>query len=136
MAELKTKPTQASVNNFLETITDAQKKKDCETVVEIMQKVTQNEPIMWGASMVGFGTCEYQYASGSTNTWFPVGFAPRKNDITLYLLAGVERYTDLLKDLGGKHKIGKSCLHISKFSEVKLDVLESIIEKAFLDTQK
>lgn len=136
MAELKTKPTQASVNDFLETISDTQKKQDCEKVIEIMQKVTQNEPTMWGENMVGFGTCEYQYASGRTNTWFPVGFAPRKNDITLYFLAGVEKYTDLLEQLGGKHKMGKSCLHIQKFSEVKMDVLENIIEKAFLAMQK
>ncbi|MCU0440121.1 MAG: DUF1801 domain-containing protein [Raineya sp.] len=136
MAELKTKPTQASVHDFLTTVSDTQKKQDCEKVIEIMQKVTQKEPIMWGANMVGFGTCEYQYASGQTGTWFPVGFAPRKNDITLYFLSGVEKYADLLEQLGGKHKTGKSCLHIKKFSEINLDILEEMIEKAFLDTQK
>jgi len=132
MAELKTKPTDAKVSDFLEAIEDSQKKQDCQKIAEIMQKIAGSEPTMWGESIVGFGAYRYQYASGRTGDWFSIGFSPRKKDITLYLMGGLDKHQDALGKMG-KYKRGKGCLYINKLSDVDIDILESVIEKSFAD---
>ena len=92
MAELKTKKTTASVEKFLNSVADEQRRKDCFKVLEIMKAVTKSEPAMWGTSIVGFGHRLYKYSSGRELDWFLVGFAPRKQDLTLYIMPGLERY--------------------------------------------
>ena len=111
MAELKTKENDQSVEVFLAGIEDAQKQQDCRTLVAIMQEATGAAPRMWGDAIVGFGHYHYKYASGREGDWFLTGFSPRKQNLTLYIMAGFDNYDALLARLG-KHSIGKSCLYV------------------------
>src|SRR5215213_8696381 len=126
MSELKTKLTQASVDDFLNAIPDAQIRQDCWAIVEIMQEATQAPPQMWGASIVGFGSYHYKYASGREADWMLTGFAPRKLNITLYIMAGFEQYNDMLAQLG-KHTCGKSCLYIKRLADIDLPTLKQLV---------
>src|SRR5258707_9511157 len=109
MAELKTKLNQASVADFLNAIHEEHIRQDCWAIVDIMQEATHAKPQMWGASIVGFGSYHYKYASGREGDWMLIGFSPRKQNITLYIMAGFEQYDEMLARLG-KHACGKSCL--------------------------
>ena len=129
MAELKTKPTQQSVEEFLGSITDERRQADCRAVLRIMQRVTKAKPKMWGPGMVGFGSYHYKYASGREANWFVTGFAPRKQNLTLYIMAGFKKYDALMAKLG-KHKTGKSCLYIKRLGDVDMDVLTELIEQS------
>ena len=130
MAEAKTKPTKASVDKFIKSVTDAQTRKDCFTISELMKKATGAEPQMWGSSIVGFGTRHYRYASGREGDWPIIGFSPRKQNLTLYLMMyGLDDRDELLKKLG-KHSLGKGCLYIKRLSEVNLPTLKKLIQRA------
>ena len=129
MAELKTKLTDASVEEFLVSVEDEVKRKDCYEIVKIMKQATKAEPKMWGSSIVGFGDYRYVYDSGREGDWFLTGFSPRKQNLTLYLMSGLGRYKDLLKNLG-KHSTGKGCLYIKKLSDVDMKVLKQIVEES------
>lgn len=129
MAELKTKKTKASVAAFLDQISDEQRRKDCQRVLKIMKEATGEQPRMWGSSIVGFGAYKYRYASGHEGEWPIIGFSPRKNDLTLYIMAGFADYKELMAKLG-KHKTGKSCLYIKKLDDVELPVLKKLITKS------
>jgi len=126
MAELKTKRTQASVSAFLDAVENEQRRADCRTVLNLMRAVTGEEPKMWGPSMVGFGSYHYKYASGREGDWFVTGFSPRKQDLTLYIMAGFDRYDELMAKLG-KYKTGKSCLYLKRLSDVDLGVLRELV---------
>jgi hypothetical protein len=126
MAELKTRRTGASVNAFLDGIADESRREDCRTLVRLMKKVTGAEPKMWGAGMVGFGSYHYRYASGHEGDWFLTGFAPRKQDLTLYIMAGFDGCEELLGKLG-RHKTGKSCLYVKGLEGLDLGALEKLI---------
>jgi hypothetical protein len=134
MAELKTKPNDASVIKFLESVEHPQKKKDSFTLLEMMKNVTGAEPIMWGGSIIGFGNYHYKYASGREGDWFQIGFSPRKQSLTLYLMGGLTHQAELLPKLGN-HKTGKGCLYINKLSDVDLAVLVDMMEAAVKKTQ-
>ena len=127
MAELKTKENDASVDAFLASIEDARKQEDCRTVLKIMQEATGAGAKMWGHSIVGFGHYHYTYASGREGDWFLTGFAPRKQNLTLYIMAGFDDYDALLSRLG-KHSTGKSCLYIKRLSDVDLDALKTLVK--------
>lgn len=129
MTELKTKPTDQNVEEFLNNLTDEKKRQDCFTLLEIMKEVTQTEPQMWGSSIVGFGDYHYKYASGREGDWFLTGFSPRKQNLTLYLMAGFEQSNELLKKLG-KHKIGQSCLYIKRIEDIDLRTLRQLIQQS------
>jgi hypothetical protein len=129
MAELKTKPTKASVSGFLNKVSDKSRREDCLKVLEIMKDVTGEEPEMWGESIVGFGRYRYEYQSGTKGEWMITGFSPRKGDLTLYLMSGFEAVPDLMARLG-KHKTGKSCLYLKKLADVDVKVLRRIVEKS------
>ena len=129
MAELKTKKTKASVTGFLEKITDEQRRKDCQTVLNLMKQATGEEPKMWGSSIVGFGTYHYRYASGREGDWPIIGFSPRTTDLTLYIMPNLDKFESLLAKLG-KYKTGKSCLYIKKLDDVDVPVLEKLITKS------
>ena len=129
MAELKTKPNEQSVEAFLNSVEDEKKRQDCFTILEIMKQITKAEPQMWGTSMVGFGTYHYKYESGREGDWFVAGFSPRKQNLTLYIMAGFSRYDELLSKLG-KFKIGKSCLYIKKIEDVDLPTLKELIKQS------
>jgi nucleoid DNA-binding protein len=129
MAELKTQKNEASVQDFLKGIEDENKRKASNIVSEMMAEVTGAEPKMWGDSIVGFGTYKYKYASGREGEWFLTGFAPRKRNVTLYIMSGFDDYADLLGKLG-KFSTGKSCLYINKVEDIDLDVLRELVEKS------
>jgi hypothetical protein len=135
MTELKTKPTKQSVKDFVDAIRDEQQKKDCRTVSRIMKRITLANPKMWGPGMVGFGSYHYKYASGREGDWFLTGFAPRKQNLTLYIMSGFEKYSALLKKLG-KHKIAKSCLYVKRLDDVDMDVLTQLIEDSVAYVRK
>jgi hypothetical protein len=126
MAELKTKQTDDSVDKFLQGIKDEQARTDCYQIVEIMKGATKAEPKMWGSSIVGFGDYHYKYESGRENDWFQVGFSPRKQNLTLYLMGGFNRHEELLGKLG-KHTTGKGCLYIKKLEDVDTKVLKKLV---------
>ena len=135
MAELKTKLTELSVESFLEQVADEQVREDCFSIVKLMKKVTGTKPKMWGSAIVGFGQYHYKYESGHEGDMCLAGFSPRKQNITLYVLAGgIEAYSDLLKKLG-KHKTGKGCLYIKKLDDIDTGVLEKLIARS-VDTLK
>lgn len=129
MAEPKTKVNDQSVEKFLNGITDEQARQDCFTILKIMQQATRAEPKMWGSSIVGFGSYHYKYESGREGNWFLTGFSPRKQNLTLYIMAGFARYDELMKKLG-KHKTGKSCLYIKSLEDVNLPALKQLIQQS------
>lgn len=129
MAELKTRPEKTSVAEFLASIADENRRRDCEAIADLMQDVTGAAPVMWGASIVGFGRYHYRYDSGREGDWMLVGFSPRKKDITLYLMAGFDRFPELMQRLG-KHKTGKSCLYVKKLDDVDRTVLRDLVRSS------
>lgn len=126
-SELKTNPSGASVEDLLGAIDDTSRRADARMLLDIMRSVTGEEPVVWGEKMIGFGSYHYRYASGHEGDWFLTGFAPRKNDLSLYIMAGFDRFPDLMSRLG-KFKTGKSCLYIKHLQDVDADVLRSLIE--------
>ena len=134
MAELKTKENDQSVETFLAGIEDAQKQQDCRTLVAIMQEATGAAPRMWGDAIVGFGHYHYKYASGREGDWFLTGFSPRKQNLTLYIMAGFDNYDALLARLG-KHSIGKSCLYVKRLADVDMPVLTELVVESVAHMQ-
>jgi hypothetical protein len=128
MAEIKTKPTKVNVAEFLEKIPNEERRQDCKTLLKLMKKVTGEKPVLWGPSIVGFGTYHYKYASGHEGDMCIAGFANRK-DLTVYILRDFPGYEALMKKLG-KHKMGVSCLYMKKLADVDLDVLETLIRRS------
>ncbi|MFN8597086.1 MAG: DUF1801 domain-containing protein [Anaerolineae bacterium] len=129
MAESKTKATDSSVEAFLNAIPDEQKRADSIALVKLIKQVTRLEPTMWGSNIVGFGSYHYKYASGREGDSMLVGFSPRKQNLTLYLMLGVADYGDLLKKLG-KYKTGKGCLYINQLSDVNVPTLKELIKQS------
>jgi len=129
MAELKTKPNNGSVEEFLDSVENEKRRKDSFKVLDLMKTVTGHEPKMWGDSIIGFGTYHYKYASGREGDWFLTGFSPRKQNLTLYIMAGFDEYEALLGKLG-KYKIGKSCLYINKIEDIDIEVLKKLVKQS------
>lgn len=131
MSELKTKPTNVSVTTFLNSVTPEEKKKDCFEILSMMKKITGEEPVMWGTSIVGFGSYHYKYKTGHEGDMCLTGFSPRKNAITFYLMlmTNLENYQLLLSKLG-TYKTGVGCLYIKRLSDVNKDVLYQLINEA------
>ena len=132
MAEPKTKPTNESVDDFLNRIPEAERREDCFTVAKIMEEITGEKPKMWGPSIVGFGTYHYKYASGREGDWPVAAFSPRKKDLTVYLMMGFEKHKDLMEKLG-KHSVGKSCLYIKCLSDIHVPTLRKLIKTSIKD---
>lgn len=126
MAELKTKPNDQKVTDFLNRVEDEQKRKDCYVIKTLMEELTGEPAKMWGDSIVGFGSYHYKYASGREGDWMLTAFSPRKQNLTLYIMSGFSKYDDLLNNLG-KHKTGKSCLYIKRLSDIDMEVLKELI---------
>lgn len=129
MAELKTKPHDGDVVQFLNGIADEKRRQDCFAVLEMMKEVTGEEPRMWGDSIVGFGSYRYRYKSGWSGEWFLTGFSPRKQNLTLYIMSGFDAYEDLLAKLG-KFKTGKSCLYVKKLEDVDGQTLRTLVRES------
>ena len=127
-AEIKTKPTDVSVESFIKSVPGEEKQKDSFQLVEMMKKASGDRPKMWGGSIIGFGDRLYRSErTGREVDWFKIGFSPRKANLTLYLAGDVAKHSEALKKLG-KHKLGGGCLYINKLSDVDLKVLEGIIK--------
>lgn len=126
MPEPKTRPTTASVSRFIERQPDEQTRADCRTLVALMEKVTGEKAVMWGPSIIGFGTFPLSYADGSEVDWPIAAFSPRKKDLTLYLMDVFERHPELMKKLG-KHRTGKVCLYIRRLADVDMKVLKELV---------
>ena len=125
-AELKTQVNDASVMDFLNSVTDEGKRNDALEVLKLMKQVTKEEPKMWGTSIVGFGSYHYKGASGREGDWMLTGFSPRKQALTVYLNHGFDAHKDLLKKLG-KYKTGMGCLYINKLDDVDRKVLKELV---------
>lgn len=126
MAENKTKPTKASVTEFMNAIDNKEMRADARKVAAMMRKATGKRAKMWGPSIVGFGTYHYKYASGREGDFMITGFSPRKQSLTVYIMPGFSKFQALMKKLG-KHTTGKSCLYIKRLSDVDESVLEQLI---------
>jgi hypothetical protein len=126
MAENKTKPSKDSVIEFINKVKHEQKKTDSFILLELIKQITEEEPILWGPNLIGFGNYHYKYKSGREGDFFIVGFSPRKTALTIYIMPGFERYEELMAKLG-KFKIGKSCLYINKLTDVNMDILTELI---------
>jgi hypothetical protein len=129
MSKLKTQKTDASVEEFLNSVTNEKKREDSFAILDLMREVTGEEPSMWGTSIVGFGAYRHKYESGREGEWPVVGFSPRKQNLTLYIMTSFDEYKSLLSDLG-RHKTGKACLYINKLEDVDQDVLRELIERS------
>ena len=125
-AELKTKVNDANVTKFLNSVADEQKRNESFEILKLMKQVTKEEPKMWGASIVGFGSYHYKGASGREGDWMLTGFSPRKQALTLYLMHGFDAHADLLKKLG-KYKTSMGCLYIKKLDDVDKKVLKDLV---------
>jgi hypothetical protein len=135
MAELKTRVTKASVTKFLDGIADEKRRRDCMALLEMMEAATKAKPEMWGPSIVGFGRYAYRYPNGKDAEWFVVGFSPRKANLTLYILPGVDRYADHLEKLG-RHTTGRSCLYVKTLDDLHLPTLKAMLKTAFKEMPK
>ena len=135
MSELKTKKNAASVEDFLAAIEGEQRQADSRTIVDLMKKITGDEPAMWGGSIVGCGSHHYKYDRGREGDWMKVGFAPRKQSLTLYIMSGFKRFDELMAKLG-KHSTGKSCLYIKKLEDVDMGVLEELMRESVAHVTK
>lgn len=129
MAENKTKPTRQSVEKFLNSIKDEKVRRDTFALLEIFKQVTKEEPKMWGTSIVGFGQYHYKYASGREGDAALTGFSPRKQNLTLYIMGGFDRYGELMGKLG-KYTTGKACLYIKTLDDVHLPTLKKLIRES------
>lgn len=130
LAQIKTKETSASVEDFINSVKDEAKRKDSFTILKMMQKASKEKPKMWGSSLIGFGNKIYKSpATGREVEWFKIGFSPRKANFSLYLTLNIKQYASELKKLG-KHKTGVGCLYINKLDDVDVKVLEKLINTA------
>jgi len=126
MSEAKTQPTDTKLADYLAQIADPVRRAECATVAKLMKKITGENAVIWGPSIVGFGLYRYRYASGKEGDWPVAGFASRKNDLTLYIVPSFPRREELLAKLG-KHKVGKSCLYLKSLSDADPAVLEELL---------
>lgn len=124
--DLKTKKNNVDVAEFINSIEDTEKRRDSEQILEIMKEATGERPVLWGDSIVGFGDYHYKYASGREGDTFVVGFSPRKQNLTIYIMPGYQDFSKYLKKLG-PHKTGKACLYIKSLSGVDKAVLRDMI---------
>ena len=132
MTTNKTKPTEQSVNAFLDQLPDPQQRADAHALVKLFQSATGEKPKMWGPSIVGFGSYRYKYASGREGDWPVACFSPRKQDLTLYLMIDFAKYDELMSKLG-KHRKGKCCLYIKRLSDIHMPTLKKLIKISVKD---
>ena|SRR5690349_15724533 len=135
MAEQKTKPTDVSVNDFIDKVDNEQVRDDCRALVKMMKKVTGFPAKMWGPSIVGFGSYHYKYESGHEGDSCLAAFSPRKGNLTVYYMGDFPNQESLFKKLG-KYKVSKACIYIKKLEDIDMDVLEKIVKGSMDHTKK
>lgn len=126
----KTVANKLSVKSFLDAVEDEKKRLDSYALLETMHRITGETGVMWGTSIVGFGAYHYKYESGREGDMPKIGFSPRKQNLTMYIMPGFSRYDELMSKLG-KYKIGKACLYIKKLEDVDREVLEELLGEAY-----
>lgn len=126
MGQPETKPSNASVSEFLAGIKDPQKRVDCKAIAKMMREATGKRARMWGSSIVGYDHYDFAYASGRPGSWMMTGFSPRARDITVCIMPGFSKFGPLLKKLG-KHRTGQSCLTIKRLEDIDEGVLAQLI---------
>lgn len=131
MSENKTRPTDQDVIDFLNSVENKRRREDGFALMEMMGDLTGEGAVMWGSSIIGYGSYHYKYESGREGDMPLVGFSPRKQSMTVYIMPGFDDYDELLGELG-KHKIGKSCLYINKLADVNQDVLRRLIKESYM----
>ena len=129
-AQNKTVENNGSVADFINSVADETKKADCQKIDAMMQQISGHSPKMWGKSIVGYGIYHYKYASGREGEFMKIGFSPRAQNLTLYIMPGFERYDEIMSRLG-KHKTGKSCLYVKKLADVDEDVLKELMTESY-----
>jgi len=129
VSDLKTQRNDASVEAFLNSVENERKRANSFAILELMREATGEEPAMWGSSIVGFGSYHDRYASGREGDWFTVGFSPRVQNLTLYIMSGFEGYEALLEKLG-KFRTGKACLYINELADVDVAVLRELVQRS------
>lgn len=132
MTQNKTQPTPADVDAFLGAVEPERRREDGRALNALFERVTGWSPVMWGPSMIGYGSYHYRYDSGREGDFLATGFSPRKANLSIYIMPGYADYASLLDRLG-KHKMGKSCLYVSKLGDVDLDVLSELIQAGLED---
>ena len=135
MSEPKTKPTEVSAESHIAAITNEEQRNDAQKLVALMQKVTRQEPVMWGPSIVGFGSYHYKYPSGHEGDSALTGFAVRGRELVVYIAPDFEGRDVLLAKLG-KHRTGKVCVYIRRLANVDLTVLETLVARSIADTKR
>ena len=130
MSENKTRPTDQSVLDFLNSVENKTRREDGLAMLEMMEEITGQEAVLWGSSIVGFGSYHYVYESGREGDMPLAGFSPRKQSMTVYIMPGFDEYDEQLAELG-KHKIGKACLYINKLADVDEEVLRRLIASSY-----
>jgi len=135
MAEAKTKPHVGDVETFLESVADEKRREDCRAVMTIMAGITGEPAVMWGPSIIGFGSYHYVYKSGREGDWMLTGLSPRKQSLTLYIMTGFPRHEALMEKLG-TYTTGKSCLYIKKLEDVHLPTLKTLIKRSVAHMKK
>jgi len=136
MAENKTQATKLSAAKFVASISDEDRRAECRLLLKLFKSTTGKPAVMWGPNIVGFGTYHYKYASGREGDWFLAGFSPRKQALTVYLMAGFAGSGALLKQLGKFKKSGGSCLYIKRLSDIDLEVLQEMIRLSVFAVQE
>ena len=135
MAENKTKPTDASVEDYIASRASEEQRIDCKALMSILKKVTKQPPKMWGPSLVGYGSCRYAYESGRTGEMPLAGFAIRGRELVVYLIPeGAEQKARLSRL--GKHKMGKSCLYFKRLADLDKTVLEQLVANSVMDVKR
>jgi hypothetical protein len=129
MPDNKTEPGDQDVTDFLHAIPDDQRREDCIALTAIMHEATGEPPRMWGGTIIGFGRYHYRYASGREGDSFLAGFSPRKQNLTLYIMAWFDQYDELLAVLG-KHTTGKACLYIKRLADVDQSTLKELVRRS------
>jgi hypothetical protein len=129
MAKNKTIETENSVTDFLATISDAKRREDCMSIIDLLSKISDFEPKMWGTSIIGFGIYNYKYESGYAGNAPLAGLASKKNAITVYMASAFDQREELLSQLG-KHKSSKACIYIQKLEDIDINILSQIVEKS------
>ena len=119
-----------SIKDFIASLDDAQTVKDCHMLIEMMQRISGHEPKMWNIGTIGFDTYHYKYDSGREGEGQIIGFYPRKGKITIYLMDGTVRYSELLARLG-KHTTSRVCVYIKRLNDLQLPILEQIVQQSY-----
>lgn len=135
MAEPKTARNKSSVVAFVRDVADPKRRKDCRTVMKLMRAASGRQPRMWGTSIVGYGAYTVANTTGKPQQWMLTGVSPRKNELTLYIMNGFDRYRPLLAKLG-RHRTGRTCLYLKSLEDVDMPTLQKLIERSIADMKR